>query len=334
MLRMLILILAAALIWSVWWALGSTGAETATRAWFDARRADGWVAKYGQMKVQGFPGRLDTVFKELTLADPVSGLAWEAPRFQINALSYRPNHLIAVWPDEQLITTPQGRFRIESNDMRASLLVAPKPDLPLKRATLSAEAIGIVSADGAPQMASRTLVLAAEQRDDRPEAYRLGVDAADLVVPADWLALIDPDGDLPDKLSRLKADLTVSFDRVWDMRAIERDRPQPRRVDLRLAEAAWGGLQMQMTGTLTIDADGLPTGEITIKTRNWRGILDIGLRSGLIPPELATPLKEALGLMAQLKGDPKTLDIPLSFRDGRMQFGPVVIGPAPVLTIR
>ena len=48
----------------------------------------------------------------------------------------------------------------------------------------------------------------------------------------------------------------MTFDKPWDRSAIEIARPQPREVDLRLAEAAWGGLRLMAAGRFTVDAEG------------------------------------------------------------------------------
>ena len=334
MLRLLILIVFAATLWSVWWAIGSGGSEAATRAWFEARRAQGWAADYGAMSVHGFPSRFDTVFEDVQLADPSTGLAWTAPRFQINALSYKPNHLIAVWPATQHVATPLGSYRIDSDDMRASLVVAPDLDLALKRATLSAQSLAALPNDGSAPIRAAALVLAAEQTESDPTRYRLGLEARDVAPPVTLLRMPGSAGQLPDRLRLLKADLTVRFDKPWNMSAIEQARPQPRHIDLSLADAQWGALQLQLAGTLEIDPGGKPSGEITVKARNWRDMLALGVQSGLIAPDMAAPLENALGLMAQLKGNPQTLDIPLSFRAGQIKLGPVPLGPAPILTIR
>ena len=99
--RMLLtVILIATAGWSGYWALASSGAKTAFETWFDQRRSEGWVADYGDLTVSGFPNRVDTSFSNISLADPATGIAWTAPFFQILALSYRPNHVIAVWPSD------------------------------------------------------------------------------------------------------------------------------------------------------------------------------------------------------------------------------------------
>ena len=58
---LLAVILLAAGLWSAYWVIGSRSTLGAFESWFDARRAEGWVAEAGTLGVQGFPNRFDVV---------------------------------------------------------------------------------------------------------------------------------------------------------------------------------------------------------------------------------------------------------------------------------
>ncbi len=331
---LLTLILLAAIGWSGYWLVGSEGSKRGFESWFDARRTEGWAADYGDLSVQGFPNRFDASFTDLSLADPNTGLAWQAPFFQILALSYQPNHVIAVWPKQQMIATPLGKYRLRSDDMRARLVLEPDPQLALTRTTLTANKLVVTPSDTPDPSSIEALALAVERIEDTEATYRLGLSADGLKPSTPWVRRIDPGGTLPDTFEALNADLTVTFDKPWNRSAIEIARPQPRQIHLKLAQARWGQLDLQLAGELTVGDGGQPRGQITVKAKNWREILQLAVSSGAIPASLGDTLEDALGLVASLSGSAKTLDIPLDFRNGRMLLGPVPIGPAPVLVIR
>jgi len=288
---------------------------------------------YGTLDVQGFPNRFDVVFQDLMLADPATGLAWGAPRFQIDALSYRPSHVIAVWPDTQRIATPQEKFQIESRDMRASLVMAPDTALAPRRMTLTADYLRVIP-EARPEetTALSTLSLAAERQEGT--TYRLGLRAEGLTLASRARARLDPDTRLPDRISGFTADVTATFDKPWDRTAIERARPQPTHLRVRLAEGRWGDLHLQAAGEVNVTPEGWPEGEITLKARNWREIVTILRSAGALPESMARSIEQGLGMMARLAGNPDTLDIPLGFGSGRMWLGPVPLGPAPRLRLR
>lgn len=333
---LLIITLALGAAWSGYWVVGSTAARAGFVAWFDTRRADGWVAEYGDLALRGFPNRFDTGFSDIALADPATGLAWEAPYFQLMALSYRPNHVIAVWPGAQVVATPLQTFDIASGDMRASLVLTPDTGLAVERATWTAADLVVTPRDkatGAVALASATLAAERETAVAKTR-YHLGLAATGVTPPGDFLARVDPAGALPRALDTLRADLRVTFDAPWDRRAIEQARPQPRQIDLTLAEARWGALSLKAAGVLEIDAAGQPSGEITVKAENWREILELARASGALPDGVAGPLRDGLSLLAGLAGNPKTLDVPLVFSGGRIWLGPVPIAATPVLRLR
>lgn len=331
---LLALILVVAGCWSGYWFIGSAGVSKGFGMWFEARRAEGWAAEYSALETRGFPNRFDTTFTDLALADPETGLAWEAPFFQLLALSYQPNHIIAIWPNDQLIATPLQKYKVSSADMRASVVTATNTALTLERTTLTAEGLAIAPAGQDQPTRINALSLAAEQVPADPDAYRLGLSADGFAPALPWRVRIDPGNTLPETLDALQADFTIGFDKPWDRTAIEDARPQPRQIKIRLAEARWGKLELQAAGEVTVDAAGLPTGEIVIKARNWRNILNLAVSSGALPESFAATIEDALSIVSQMAGNPKTLDIPLNFRNGRTRLGPVPIGPAPVLKMR
>jgi hypothetical protein len=330
---LLAVILVAAAAWTGYWVIGSRTTLSAFTDWLSARRAQGWVAETDNLRVQGFPNRFDVVFEDLILADPATGLAWEAPRFQIDTLSYRPNHIIAIWPDKQLVATPQAKFRLQSRDMRASLVIAPDTALAPRRMTLTADFIEIApEARPAETTALSALSLAAERQAG--STYRLGLRAEGLTLAAPAHARLDPEGRLPDRISGFTADVTATFDKPWDRSAIERARPQPTHLRVHLADGRWGDLHLQAAGKVDVSPEGWPEGEITLKARNWREIVTLLRTVGALPESLAGSVEQGLGMMARLNGNPDTLDIPLGFGAGRMWLGPVPLGPAPRLRLR
>lgn len=333
--KLLILILLAAAGWSGYWFVGSSGVKSGFESWFETRRAEGWVAEYADLSVSGFPNRIDTRFTGLELADPDTGLAWEAPKFEIAALSYKPNHVIAIWPPEQRLATPFEKFSVRSADMRASLVLEANTDLTLARTVMTAQNLEIIPSGEAGVTEIGALTLAAEKvpADEAP-SYRLGLTADGFAPSLPWRQHIDPGDTLPETLEALNADIAVTFDKPWDRHAIEDARPQPIRIKVKLAKAHWGQLELQAAGEVTVNEAGVPEGTLTLKARNWREILQLSVKAGALPEGLAKTLEDGLSLISQLAGNPKTLDIPLDFRNDRVMLGPIPLGPAPVLRLR
>lgn len=331
--RLVIAVLVLAALWSGYWMLGASAKQSALSGWFEARRSEGWQAEYSELALRGFPNRFDTTLSDLALADPATGLAWEAPFFQILMMSYQPTRAILVFPPQQTVATPYEQIRTTQEQMRASIALAPGPSLALERMVLVAEDVAMESSLRW-QARMEGLRLAAEREPGADASYKLGLAADGAAIEGTLRAILDPAGTLPDRLDAATLDATLAFDRPWDRYAIERARPQPRRIELRLAEARWGGLELAAAGTLDVGPGGIPEGKITIKARNWRQMLRMARDAGAIPPGLAGRLEQGLELISGLSGNSRTLDIPLTFSGGNVSIGILPIAPAPRMILR
>jgi hypothetical protein len=128
--------------------------------------------------------------------------------------------------------------------------------------------------------------------------------------------------------------MTVRFDRPWDRTALEESRPQPRHIELSLADVKWGGLRLQAAGAVDVDEAGRADGAVTIKAENWREMLMLARSTGQLPESLANTLESGLGLLAGLGGNRDALDLTLNLAEGYWALGPIPLGPAPRLILR
>ncbi len=320
-------------LWGGYWFIGARAVETGLSAWFADRHGEGWVADYTELKTRGFPSRFDTTITGLDLADPDTGLAWSAPFFQILSLSYKPTHIIAIWPDIQTLATPEQRIEIAAADMRGSVVFDVGTDLPLNRSSIVLQGMGFSSTRGwssyleSGQFATRQSV-------GRPNTYDVSFEARNLTPASEFIKSLDSGDLLPGVIDGMSIDATLEFDAPWDRFAIERARPQITRLDLKLLKADWGKLDLWMAGEVSVDAEGIPSGEITVKARNWREMLQIARATGVLPEALAPTVEQALGFLSALSNDPETLDAPLTISNGLVSLGVFPIGRTPRLTIR
>lgn len=331
--RLLVIVLVAATAWAGYWVFGATASQKTTESWLEARRSEGWQVEYSDLTVRGFPNRFDTTLTDLVLTDPDTGLSWSAPFFQVFALSYQPNHLIAAWPNTQSFATPYQKITVETDAMTASLKVHPNTQLALDSATVVVENARLSSTAGW-KAAANSVNAAIRETVGIDQTYDIGLEA-DTVTPGDALRdLLDADGSLPDIIEAVRVDLEVGFARNLDIRAIEQDRPDITKLNIDSSSGTWGELQLRAKGALNVDAQGRPTGEVAVNARNWREMLALAVNAGALPAEAAGAAELGLGFLASLSGAENSLDAPLSFKDGRTYLGPIPIGEAPRLNLR
>lgn len=318
--------------WGGYWWVNAGLRRTAVEDWFEQRRAEGWVADYADLRITGFPNRVDTIITDLELADPRSGWAWRADEFQLLTLSYQPFAIIAVWPGEQRIASPAGGIVVAGDRLRASLAVSANGEFRLVRSRLEGLDVAVELENG-ERLFIPVLSAATEALDSDPAGitHRLGLNLENMSLSDGLQAEFDPADLLPEALSVVHLDATASFEAPISLRTIERDAPELDALRIDDISAGWGELDLRAQGDLTADRQGLAQGELNVRARNWEAMLDLAVSNGALDQGSAAAARFGLGLLASVGGDRNSLQAPLVFTDGQTRLGPLPLGPAPSL---
>ncbi len=323
--RLIVIVLAAALLWSGWWVLGARATKAAFEGWLAAQREAGRVAQ-ADIRVRGFPSRFDTTFSDLELGDP-EGVLWSADAFQTLMLSYAPNRAVAAWPGPQRIATPAGAVVIEGAEASASVRVGVAASLPLERLAFVGRD---VTASGEGWRASAAEVRAAAEREDGSadgSSYHLGVlvrDAglADGMAPADLL---------PSRLTLVRIDARARLSAPLD-RAAAAAPPRLLALDLEEARLDWGAARLRLSGgPIAVGRDGALDGTLAVRIVEWPRLVAAAVAAGLLPERQAPITIAALDLLAGDDAPGGTIRTELTFSNGRMRLGPIPLGAAPRL---
>ncbi|MEX0285168.1 MAG: DUF2125 domain-containing protein [Paracoccaceae bacterium] len=328
--RIIIFIIVA---WSAYWFIAGFGLRNAITTWFDAQQEQGWQADFSDVETAGYPLHHVTRLNNPALADPVNGTAWSADWIEFQSP--------AIWPGRQVLRfadTPQRlsyfdqTATIEARDFQAELQLKPGVALTLEKMALTADQ-WLITDETEALAGGNTLALVMEQTTT-PEAYMVSARMDGFTPGEDLRDLMRSATTLPQSFETLELDMTATFDKAWDRSALEQSRPQPVKIDLRLAEMKWGELRLFAAGELDVDPQGIPTGEIAVKAENWRDMIAMANAAGALPDQAVDPVTRALNFMAGLGGNPNALDLQLNFRDGFVALGPLPLGPAPRLILR
>ncbi|MDW4499808.1 DUF2125 domain-containing protein [Sulfitobacter sp. D35] len=323
----------AVLAWCGWWWFAVSSMERGVAGWFEARRAEGWQADYAGITRKGFPGRLHLTIDLPAVADPETGVAVDLRSLDIEAKAWWPGDVLVDLPDEPIIlANPTGRSFLTLRG-QAALRTHPRNSLQLEHMSLTSGPWKVDDPEG-NLVSADSLTLEMQQAEASPETYAFTLDAGGFqpgaqardrfFVPEDWPVTFD----------RFSLEADVRFDRPWDRSALADSRPQPRRIDLQLAEAAWGDLRLKAAAELDIDARGVPEGEVQLQAQNWREILTLAEAAGALNSDFRPQLENVLGTLANLGGNPENFDVTLTFEDGRTKMGFLPLGPAPYIYLR
>lgn len=312
-----------AALWSAWWFAGSTAFERGAVAAIEAARARGWQIGYDDLSVAGFPNRFDTTIDAPRVTSPDGSFGWSAPFVQVFALSWRPNHLIAVAPNEMTFDLAPGTLAVTSTDLRASAALSLSTQPELLRATVAGT--GLATAGLGLDATLETGQLAMRQAGGEGE-YDVALALAALRPGEALRAAIDPFATLPPVVGALDVDIHATLDGPLGAGAA----PRLLALDLRGARLAWGDLRAEATGRVTFDPAGVPEGVVSLDVAGWQAALRLAASAGALPPERLPLVTAGLAGMAAEDGR-VTLD--LTLEGGEMRLGPIPLGPAPRLPV-
>jgi len=325
--RVVTVVAVLALLWAGWWGAMSYLAASAVRDWFATQAMFGRMAGLDRLVVAGFPHRVALTLEGPYLADPFRGLSWAASGLQISARGYPPLRLAAELPQRQTVRLPGGAVvELRADAARAELALGGL-DLRLDRAWLSGNGLVLAGAGGGAVDALRLDVLA---DPDTPARYRL-------LLRLDGLRGQAAAGPLPSEAELLTlagaVALSAPIDRHFGTRP---EPPVLERIDVDALRLVWGRVELDAAGSLRPDADGRTEGQIAVRLRHWRDLLDAAVALEALDAEIALTWARALELIAAESPQAAAEDVletTLSFRAGRMRIGPLPIGPAPLLRL-
>ena len=323
-----------AILWSGWWFFAASGLQAGLTAWFEDRRQEGWQADIADTTLSGFPLKLDVALVRPLLADPETGVAFEASSLLVSAPTYWPGYVSVVFPQDEIsFASPVYRSTVQAENAIANLRLHPGTALEVEQLALTSGPWALNTPDGS-LIAAQGLRVSLDQDPENTSRYQATFDApafqpgsvprAALRIPVDW----------PIAFDSLTVDMTVTFDRPIDRRTLETERPQPRRIDLSLAQAAWGTLLLRSAAELDVTDDGLLNGEVSLQAKNWQDMLTLAETAGVLPPTLRPQAENILAALARGSSNPNSIDVALSLREGNIFLGFIPLGKAPRLVLR
>ncbi|WOI56965.1 DUF2125 domain-containing protein [Palleronia sp. LCG004] len=322
--KVILVVVAAAIVWSGYWFVGAAALDRGIDAALDELRAEGWRIEAADRGISGFPNRFDTSFDALEIQAP-DGDRLTMPFFQILALSYKPNEIIAIFPPEISLDRGGQVVRLTNEDARGSVTFRTSPDLPLDHSAFVIEDL-LIESDGI-DFSMDELRFATRIPPGAPDArhQNIGLSATGIVLPEQIGRRIEATGLGP--IEVLRVDATLDFAAPIDRHALG-NQPRIDKIDLHDLALDWGGIGLDGEGLIEIGADGLPMGDIDLTLENVDRAIEVAVAAGLIPGNRAAMITQGLSFLGG-SGTEGRVTLPLRFADGDMMLGPIPLGPAP-----
>lgn len=311
--------------WSAFWQHAAGDIEQRLAAWADKQRAAGMTVEHGPVEVSGYPftWRVEVADPRLAGAGATQW-AWRGERVVLDLRPWAIHTVPAAFPGVHMLAAgtgdmarsfalsaarPEGRFELDGTGKLAllvldleSVVVREPPSQSITRVGRAEVRIrpfrGVSEADYRTDTLGSALRLVDVALPERP-SNGLGQMIAHAELDTSFKGQLAP-GPLADSVAR------------W--------RDQGGVVEINRLALAWGPLDVDGDGTVTLDALNRPLGAFTMRVRGYNETVDAVAAAGLIRPREAAGLKVALNLFARpgQNGGPAQLTVPLSAQDGRL----------------
>lgn len=318
------IVLVATAAWTGYWWVGASTIETGVKDWI-AQQPDGAITTSG-VEVHGVPNRFDLTMTEVAWRDPASGFGIRSPFVQVYAMTWKPWHVIAALPSGQVITTPDQQVTVSSTKILASVQVHPSSALALSEVVGEAHEV-VLASDAGWKVGIEKAVASSRENAAQANTYQLGLEVKN-ITPDPTLMQALAATDLPPTVPEIHIDAYASLTAPLD-RFAAKTRPKLTGLQLTEVRLNWGALHFSAKGALTAGPDGLAVGEIAFRVEGWRRLPPILAALGIVKPDIAPTIERAMEVMAAQSGDPEVLEMTLICADGRMDLGPLPLGPAP-----
>jgi len=328
-----LMVVLAAAGWSLWWYAGARGQETGVALWLDGQRERGWLAEAGAIAVDGYPVDFALRAERLALADPRAGWAWNAPVLKAVSRAYQPTRIAVTWPGEQSVGVPGDLARIRTARMETVLDLRPGPAMELRQASTEIAALDITARSGW-NAGAEALVFDLSERSIEfgpPNSYDLRLEADRLVLPRHIVERIDPTGWLKPRIDRMTVRAHGVLGEALGRATVESGWIALRAATIAEASFEWGEMRLVLRGAFEVDDDGYPVGKLEIEARQWRQMVRLAVRAGLIDRETARAVTSAVEFVTALADSGDDLIAPLRLSGGKIRLGPFAIADAPLM---
>jgi len=326
--KLIVLVVVSALLYGGYWFVGKSQIQarlTEALADVDAGTFD---LTYDTLNTRGFPSRFDTTITDLRFEDATTNTIWSAPFFQLFALSYRPNEVIAVFPNEQVLTLNGEDYTLFTNDMRASGKVRPSAALAFQTATIEMDNPRIRTSGGA-ELAMARVLAAMQLTPQTTQTYDAFIEARAIVLPQDIRRMIDPQNLQPPLIQNLTFDSDLELSAPIELNGTAT--PRIDRLNIAQFELNWGDMSLAAIGDVTVATSGILNGSVTFTARNWQQGIDLGIANGMIDADRRFLITGIASNLDETPDFPDTLTLTVQIVDGMMSLGGLALGPAPIL---
>ncbi len=314
------------------WFAAAAAITTAIDNWADQQRRNGVEASWREYKMTGFPVRLTGLMQGATFTGINGELAWSwtAPPIAMRFFPLSPNRVEVTAPGGHAIQLTAGPT---AADLQATAAVATSQVTVAANGVidvllLALEDLMVADAVSGLQASAARVNFNVETVNDASAHTLLSRgQIIDLRLPS------QVDTPLGRNVPFVAFDAALAGALPSNPTAINvaRWRDAGGSLDLRAMDLVWGPLRAVGTGSLTLDADLQPTGEIAATVEGLDGAISAFEDAGLVDANAAALARIALLALSRpsANGGKPAVELPLRIDQRRLSLGPIQLTTLP-----
>jgi hypothetical protein len=321
--------------YTAYWLIAAGTVGERVDAWADEHRAAGYEIAFAERDVGGFPFRFEVLITKPNVTNVPKGWHWEAESLTLSARPWNLHHIGVSFPGRhdislytgdawfdftclikeaagELSVFGDGQVREFHSEIRDVAYSRPGVDFFGSLDALSIDGRRFDDADPDYRTPSAEMRLSVSQALVPEDAsWVLHKHPIDFALTAQVTGPL-PNGDAP----------VASLTRWRDAGGV---------IEVDRMGLFWGPIEVETTGTLTLDEAMRPLGAFTADIIGHGDIIDLLAANDFVSLGEATLYKLGFALLARprVEGGPPVLSVPITMQDGELKLGPVTIDQIP-----
>ena len=233
---------------------------------------------------------------------------------------------------EQKLQILDQKLFITAKKLRGSLVFQSDSEHELDRSTISSEKL-IINTSTDTFFAAEKIILALRRKNNTENKYDIALDLKEVFFNKLNFKNYDPDGTMPNEFEILTLDASADFDEPLNQKSFEQKLYNISNFKINKTELEWGSFKLKAVGNLSLDPDGYPNGNITIRATNWEQVFNLVLENRVDNKETKNAIRTLIKLFGNISQNNQELEIPLKFSNKKIFIGIIPIANSPKINL-
>jgi hypothetical protein len=314
-------ILAALILWSIFWWHTAQNTKKSVDDWFGQQSVD-QDPDYNKVSISGFPNRLDLTIKNGTINSYRGKFLISANVIQFLTLLYDKDFIISVIQPPIDITYKNQYFRVESGLLKSSFNFSEEKEL--HKIVTEGSNLRLLDPKKNNWGLKKLLFASEKETTTLAPTYRSHLTLDNITIPKSYLDSSNNNDLIVPVIKKISVDSIINFSK--DFYKI----PSPNKIlqiNNIIITIDWGFLTSVLKGNVKLSKNNLLNGSFKIKVSNWRALLKIFQKEKLLDKKLLKTIKAGLTFIAsQDTNRDQSVTVPITVKNNFIFLGPIIVG--------